>query len=178
MGWTADSGLPELWEVRMSKSKSLPYYFNTDTKESRWEPPEGADSEKLKVYTATYQSHFTPIHEGNSGEKIRAAHLLVKHRESRRPSSWREFRITRTKYEAKEILLAYEQRIRTGETTLGDLAKTESDDSSAKKSGDLGFFGRGDMQKEFEDAAFALQLGEVSHIVETPSGLHLIEKLG
>lgn len=39
-----------------------------------------------------------------------------------------------------------------------------------------GFFKRGDMQREFEDAAFALQAGEVSGIVETASGLHLIER--
>lgn len=41
---------------------------------------------------------------------------------------------------------------------------------------DSGYFGRGDMQKEFEDAAFALKVGEMSHVVETASGLHLIER--
>jgi len=59
---------------------------------------------------------------------------------------------------------------------LGELAVRESDCSSARKMGDLGFFGKGDMQKEFEEAAFALKPGEVSHVVETASGLHLIER--
>jgi len=39
-----------------------------------------------------------------------------------------------------------------------------------------GFFGRGEMQKEFEDASFILKPGEISHVVETASGLHLIER--
>lgn len=73
-------------------------------------------------------------------------------------------------------ILAHEQRIRSGQTTLGNLAVSESDCSSARKMGDLGYFGKGDMQKEFEDAAFALKPGEISHVVETASGLHLIER--
>lgn len=74
------------------------------------------------------------------------------------------------------IILQHEAHIRSGTTSLGDLAVSESDCSSARKMGDLGFFGRGDMQKEFEEAAFALKPGEVSHVVETASGLHLIER--
>jgi peptidyl-prolyl cis-trans isomerase NIMA-interacting 1 len=42
--------------------------------------------------------------------------------------------------------------------------------------GDLGYFGEGDMQKEFEEAVFQLKPGEMSHIVDTASGLHLIER--
>jgi len=74
------------------------------------------------------------------------------------------------------IILGHEQRIRSGQKTLGELAKEESDCSSARKMGDLGFFGKGDMQKEFEDAAFRLKPGDVSGVVETASGLHLIER--
>lgn len=69
--------------------------------------------------------------------KIRASHLLVKHRDSRRPSSWKTPEITRTKDEAMDIIRAHEERIQSGQITLGDLAKTESDCSSARKNGDL-----------------------------------------
>lgn len=74
------------------------------------------------------------------------------------------------------IILGHEARIRSGQQSLGQLAVSESDCSSARKMGDLGFFGRGDMQKEFEEAAFQLKPGEVSNVVETASGLHLIER--
>lgn len=75
-----------------------------------------------------------------------------------------------------DIIKAHEAKIHSGAVTLGDLAPTESDCSSARKRGDLGYFGRGDMQKEFEDASFALKPGEMSSIIETASGLHLIER--
>ncbi|EDN10884.1 peptidyl-prolyl cis-trans isomerase ssp-1 [Histoplasma mississippiense (nom. inval.)] len=178
-----ESGLPHGWEVRHSNSKNLPYYFNPATKESRWEPPTGTDTEKLKVYMAEHHSGPADRYaSGGSGGgsvegKIRASHLLIKHRESRRPSSWRESEITRSKEEALEILRGHERRIRAGEATLGDIAMSESDCSSARKKGDLGFFGRGEMQTEFEGAAFALQPGQVSGIVETASGVHLIERV-
>lgn len=103
--------------------------------------------------------------------------MLVKHRDSRRPSSWKEPEIRRTKEEALEILRGHEERVKNGEVSLGDLATSESDCSSARKKGDLGFFGHGDMQKEFEQAAFALKPGEVSGVVDTASGVHLIERL-
>ena len=78
--------------MRHSNSKNLPYYFNPQSKESRWEPPSGTDTEQLKAYMAQHHSASSLRTDGagqNDG-KIRAAHLLVKHRDSRRPSSWRE----------------------------------------------------------------------------------------
>ncbi|KAI0455406.1 peptidyl-prolyl cis-trans isomerase ssp-1 [Xylaria acuta] len=172
-----ESGLPQSWEVRHSNSKHLPYYFNTVDRISRWEPPQGTDTEKLKKYMATHHSASQGPNTGRPEGKIRAAHLLVKHRDSRRPASWREAQITRTKEEAAGIIEGYEQKIRSGGTTLGELAMSESDCSSARKRGDLGYFGKGDMQQEFEEAAFALQPGQMSGVVETASGLHLIERL-
>ncbi|KAI9734498.1 MAG: protein kinase ssp1 [Cirrosporium novae-zelandiae] len=179
MSTPSESGLPPEWEVRHSNSKNLPYYFNPSTKDSRWDPPSGTDTEKLKTYMA--QHHTTPAlrQDGSHGEhegKIRASHLLVKHEGSRRPSSWRESTITRSKDEAMGIILGHEARIRSGAASLGDLAVSESDCSSARKRGDLGWFGRGEMQPEFEEAAFGLKPGEVSPVVETASGLHLIER--
>lgn len=170
------TGLPPNWVVRYSKSKSLPYYFNTADSTSQWEPPRDANADVLKHYMST-QFTAPPQPTGDKPEgKIRAAHLLVKHNQSRRASSWKQAEITRTKEEAREILEGYERRIKAGEVSLGELATTESDCSSARKRGDLGYFGRGEMQKEFEDAAFALEKGEMSGIVETASGLHLIER--
>lgn len=135
----SDSGLPTAWEVRHSNSKNLPYYFNSSTKESRWEPPSGTDTEKLKAYMAQHHSGAAIRQDGSQAKegKIRAAHLLVKHKESRRPSSWREAEITRAKEEATAIIKEHEKRIRAGEVSLGELSVTESDCSSARKRGDL-----------------------------------------
>ncbi|KAI5821231.1 hypothetical protein BZA77DRAFT_348430 [Pyronema omphalodes] len=172
------TGLPQGWIVKFSKSRSLPYYFNVNTNQSQWEPPHDANQDLLKRYMAdNYSSPGLSASGGGHEGKIRCAHLLIKHNQSRRPSSWKQAEITRTKEEAIAILSGFEQRIRSGQLSLGELAASESDCSSSRKRGDLGFFGKGEMQKEFEDAAFALQPGEMSHIVETGSGVHLIERL-
>lgn len=162
------TGLPEGWEVRKSRSHNQHYYFKTATKESVWEPPQGTDIEQLKKYFAASAEQPT---------KIRAAHLLVKHNLSRNPKSWKNDNITISKEEAIEILKAHETRIKSGEVTLSQLAETESDCSSHKRGGDLGFFTKGQMQPSFEKAAFGLKVGEVSGIVDSDSGVHLIERL-
>lgn len=55
------------------------------------------------------------------------------------------------------------------------LARTYSEDSTSADGGDVGFFGRGEMAAAFEEAAFALEVGEVSEIVETPFGVHILK---
>ncbi|KAF1935753.1 rotamase-domain-containing protein [Clathrospora elynae] len=184
---SAETGLPDGWEVRRSNTKNLPYYFHAVTKDSRWEPPAGTDPEMLKTYMADNHSSkgVAPAAFAPTEGKIRCAHLLVKHRDSRRPASWREPKITRSVEDARQMIGSYQAQIQAHEAgtgqpnakSLSELATTESDCSSARKGGDLGFFGKGDMQKEFEQAAFNLAKGEVSGVVETASGVHLIQRL-
>lgn len=104
--------------------------------------------------------------------QVRCSHLLVKHNQSRRPSSWREQNITRSKDEALDLIQSrmyrkgrmtnhwavisvftlsficlsvseYIEQIKSGEEKFEDLACQFSDCSSAKNRGDLGLFGRG-----------------------------------
>ncbi|MFL6253409.1 MAG: peptidylprolyl isomerase [Pyrinomonadaceae bacterium] len=75
---------------------------------------------------------------------------------------------------AEDIL----KRVRAGED-FAKLADEFTEDPSGKgKGGDLGWFGRGRMAKPFEDAAFALKDNEISDIVESPYGYHIIQVLG
>lgn len=72
------------------------------------------------------------------------------------------------------LISAYRDQIASHKASFGELASKYSDCSSAKRGGDLGPFGRGAMQKPFEDAAFALKVGELSEPVFTDSGVHII----
>jgi foldase protein PrsA len=73
--------------------------------------------------------------------------------------------------------LAILEKIKNGEK-FGKLAKELSIDSgSAKRDGNLGYFGRGKMVKEFENAAFNLQAGQISEPVKTQYGYHIIKRL-
>ena len=167
------SEVPAGWEKRTSRSTGQVYYLNQFTKQSQWDLP-----------TSPAEPDSAPV-------QVRASHLLVKHRDSRRPSSWREENITRSKEEALDILAGYRRQIVNKEATFEELAGKFSDCSSAKKGGDLGMFGKGQMQKPFEDATFALnvrvitlasidvncfllKVGDMSEAVDTDSGVHII----
>ena len=134
--------------MRRSNTKNLPYYFHAQTKDSRWEPPAGTDPEMLKAYMAANHSSkgVAPAAFAPTEGKIRCAHLLVKHRDSRRPASWREPKITRSVEDARALISGYQEQIRAYENgdennanakSLSELATTESDCSSARKGGDL-----------------------------------------
>lgn len=153
-----EENLPPGWEKRMSRSSGKVYYFNHITNASQWERPVGDGR--------------------GEPDKVRCSHLLVKHNQSRRPSSWREQNITRSKDEALDLIQKYIEQIKSGQEKFESLASQFSDCSSAKNGGDLGLFGRGQMQKPFEDASFALKVGDMSGPVFTDSGVHIILRTG
>uniref|UniRef100_A0A914BY89 Peptidyl-prolyl cis-trans isomerase n=2 Tax=Acrobeloides nanus TaxID=290746 RepID=A0A914BY89_9BILA len=159
--------LPKGWEKRLSRSNNREYYFNVYNARSQWERP---------------VSEAKPM-DKEAPSKVQCLHILVKHESSRRPSSWRTENITRSKDEARKILEGYLDQLKDLEGTelrhkFKKIASEFSDCSSAKRGGDLGSFGRGQMQKPFEDASFALKVGELTdHIVDTDSGLHIILRI-
>ena len=109
---------------------------------------------------------------------VRASHLLCKHTESRNPVSRRTgSQITLSKADARVEL----EQIRSALSGAEDLprafaeaALSRSDCGSFRNGGDLGEFGRGAMQKPFEDGAYALRVGEMGQIVDSDSGPHII----
>ncbi len=98
-------------------------------------------------------------------ERVHAKHILIKVDPKAEKSK---------KAEAKNKIKKIQQRLKAGEQ-FSKLAEELSQCPSSKKGGDLGYFRRGQMVKSFEDVAFAMKPGEVSDIVETKFGYHLIK---
>ena len=97
-------------------------------------------------------------------EQVRASHILIKVDPEADASQ---------KAEAKKKIDLVQAKLKKGED-FGALAKEYSEGPSGPKGGDLGYFTRGQMVKSFEDAAFAMKPGEVSGVIETRFGYHLI----
>ena len=99
------------------------------------------------------------------GETLRASHILIRVDENADAA---------TKQKAKARIDAILKRARAGED-FAKLAKENSADGSAAQGGDLGFFPRGQMVPAFDQAAFALKPGEISDVVTTQFGYHIIK---
>ena len=98
-------------------------------------------------------------------EQVKASHILIKVE-----SDATDLQKAQARIEIAKI----QQKLKDGQD-FATLAREHSQGPSAKNGGDLGYFGRGQMVKPFEDAAFALKPGQVSEIVETQFGYHLIK---
>jgi len=114
---------------------------------------------------AFYESHPAVF---DTGEKVRASHILVRVPEGTPAARKEELR------KKADAMLA---RVRGGEDFAAVARKSSEDPGSAAQGGELGSFGRGRMVPPFENAAFALQPGEVSGVVESPFGFHIIKVL-
>tara|TARA_B100001094_G_C17748811_1_gene584756 strand:+ start:225 stop:545 length:321 start_codon:yes stop_codon:yes gene_type:complete len=102
-------------------------------------------------------------------EQVTASHILIMHEESARSSE------ARTKEDAQAMIEDVKTKILDG-ADFAELAGEISDCPSGSKGGSLGTFGRGQMVKIFEDIAFGLDIDEISDIVETEFGFHIIQR--
>lgn len=117
-----------------------------------------SDADVKKFYDANIDKMQRP-------EQVKASHILVTVDEGADEA---------TRQEARTKIDSLEKKIKAGED-FAETAKANSQCPSSENGGDLGFFGKGQMVKPFEDAAFALKPGEMSGVVETRFGYHLIK---
>ena len=116
--------------------------------------------EDLRKYYTENASRYT------AAEERRASHILIK-AEAGMPAADRQ--------KARERAAALLAQVRKAPASFAELARKNSDDpGSAAKGGDLEFFGRGAMVQAFDNAVFAMKAGEISNLVETDFGFHII----
>ena len=116
-----------------------------------------SEKETRDYYDANLETFKKP-------EQVRASHILIKVDPGADEAK---------KAEARTKIESLQTKLKKGED-FGALAKEYSEGPSGPKGGDLGFFGRGQMVKPFEETAFAMKPGQVSNMVETQFGYHLI----
>jgi peptidyl-prolyl cis-trans isomerase D len=139
-------------EYRIGEQRKIKYVL-LDTQQARLKVIVD-QSEVERFYSQNLERYRTP-------EQLRASHILFK---------------TEGKDEAKVRAQAEDvlKQVKAG-GDFAALAKKYSDDPSKENGGDLDYFGKGRMVKEFEDAAFAMKPGEVSDLVKSQFGFHIIK---
>jgi len=128
-------------------------------------PPEPAD-------TAPAAEAAPPPPTPEPEPTVAASHILLQYKGSMRAGP----NITRSKDEAKKLATEVMNKAKKGDD-FAALAKQYSDEPGAKdRAGALGKFARAQMVKPFADAAFALKPNEISNVVETDFGFHVIKR--
>lgn len=164
-----------LAKVKLADDAARKFY---DENGKQFETPEQARAEfvvlsmeSIGAQLAVSDAEVKAWYDGHKdryaqAEERRASHILI---------GFDKLDKDKAKAKAEEVL----REVRKNPAAFGDLAKKHSDDpGSAAKGGDLGFFARGMMVKPFEDAAFSLKDGEISGIVESDFGFHIIRLTG
>lgn len=127
-------------------------------------------SDKVKIDEAAIKAAYEQT-KGEAGE-VKAKHILIRFEGSRVPlkEGQKDLKKEESLAKAKELKAKLD-----GGGDFAALAKTESDDAgSGAAGGDLGFFAKGQMVPQFEQAAFSQPIGKVGEPVESPFGYHLI----
>jgi len=125
------------------------------------------DAEQVRAKTIVPPSEIERYYRANEAqfttpEQVRASHILLK-------TDGKDEAAVKAK--AEELL----KQAKSG-ADFAELAKKNSEDEgSAKQGGDLDYFGRGRMAKEFEEAAFSLSPGQISDVIKSPFGFHIIK---
>ncbi len=101
---------------------------------------------------------------------IAASHILIGYKGSDKSTA------TRTKAEAKKLAGELLAKAKAKDADFAKLAKESSEGPSKDKGGDLGEFAKGTMHENFDKAARKLKVGEISGVVETPFGFHIIKR--
>jgi peptidyl-prolyl cis-trans isomerase D len=115
------------------------------------------EQEAHQYYTQHLSDYRVP-------DRVKVAHILFK-TTGKNPAE-----VAAIQKKAEDVL----KQVKGG-ADFGELAKKDSDDSSAAKGGELGWIVRGQTVKEFEDKAFTMKPGEVSDLVKTVYGIHIIK---
>jgi PPIC-type PPIASE domain len=135
-------------------------------------PSEPRSNPSPTTVLPTPHNAATPSAANDAPERVGARHVLVMHRGSERVPPT----VTRTQEEARQRIQEVLARARRGDDFTA-LAREFSDEPGANTSGgDLGVFGHGQMVPPFEQAVFALAVGGISDVVETPFGYHVIKR--
>jgi peptidyl-prolyl cis-trans isomerase D len=128
-----------------------------------------ANSAKLREQAVVTENELRAFYQQNLQtyqlpERVKASHILLK-TEGKSPDD-----VAKIKAKAEDVLA---QLKKGGD--FATLAKKYSEDPSSANGGDLGFFGRGQMVPPFEKAAFSLPIGQVSELVTSQFGFHIIK---
>jgi peptidyl-prolyl cis-trans isomerase C len=150
----------EQWKQRMQLEKRLAYQ---KLFESKFGSDVNVTEEEARQYYLENQQQF------EIPAQIRASHILIKP-DTSDPNVEPALAKAAARTKAEELL----KQIKDG-ADFAELAKANSSCPSSVRGGDLGFFSKGQMVPAFEEAAFALGVGQVSDIVETNFGYHIIK---
>ena len=165
-----------LAKVKPTDAEIQSYY---DANKGQFQSPESADIEyvvlnleavknSLTVNEADLKTYYEQNAQRLAGkEERKASHILIAVAKDAAPD---------VREKAKAAAQALLVKARAKPESFGDLARKNSQDSaSATQGGDLGYFSKGSMVKQFEDAVFALKKGEISEVVESDFGYHIIK---